>query len=135
MSTLRPRTRSCLDDAPCTHRTRQEMVAKGPTFPRWMKLALLTLGLLGIVVAGWLAFTPPQLRLRTIIEPPTEFQHDNALIQGFSPDGSLLVIEYNRYDSVRLLPFSWGFLKASLLGEMAGIGTYFISERRLPWPV
>jgi WD40 repeat protein len=62
-----------------------------------MKLALLALGLLGIVVAGWLAFTPPQLRLRTIIEPPTEFQHDNALIQGFSPDGSLLVIEHDRY--------------------------------------
>jgi hypothetical protein len=60
------------------------------------KLALLALGLLGVALAAWMAFTPPQLRLRRIVEPPPEFRHDHAHIQGFSPDGSLLVIEHNR---------------------------------------
>jgi WD40 repeat protein len=60
------------------------------------KLALAALGFLVVALGLRILNGPPQLKLRTIIEPPPEFQGGDAVIRGFSPDGATLVVEHEQ---------------------------------------
>ena len=73
---------------------RQRMKAWPPRLSRPRMAALLTLIIVGAGSAWWMFTGPPELHLRTIIEPPPKFQYQVAEIQGFSPDGSRLVVEH-----------------------------------------
>ena len=79
------------------------MKAWPPRLSRPRMVALLALVLVGAGSAWWMLTGPPELRLRTIIEPPEEFRLQLAEIQGFSPDGSILVIEHKIDNDPRTL--------------------------------
>jgi WD40 repeat protein len=64
---------------------------------------LLALVLLGVATAWWMFFARPELPLRRIIERPQELRDKFAEIKGFSPDGSLLVIDHGPPDSMETL--------------------------------
>jgi hypothetical protein len=66
---------------------------------RGKRLALLLLGLLGIAWAPRTLTAPPRLRLRQTLEPPPQSHDALAGVHGFSPDGSLLVIEHEPSNS------------------------------------
>lgn len=80
------------------------MKAWPPRLSRSRIVALLALVLVGAGSAWWMFTGHPSLHLRTIMEPTGENEFADE-IQGFSPDGSILVVEHERQndDSTNIL--------------------------------